>query len=96
MTANLFGNYDEAMLRRIARHIEFRLPDVAMREALLRLHLPNAERVPENMRGIATAAHGMSVATCSTDAPWADPPGAGQQARPRGPRQRNPQPELTP
>jgi len=60
MTTNLFGNYDEAMLRRIARHIEFRLPDTAMREALLRLHLPNAERVPENMRGIASAAHGLS------------------------------------
>jgi SpoVK/Ycf46/Vps4 family AAA+-type ATPase len=47
MTTNLFSNYDEAMLRRIARHIEFRLPDTAMREQILRLHLPNAERVPQ-------------------------------------------------
>ncbi|MFZ4484897.1 MAG: AAA family ATPase, partial [Chthoniobacterales bacterium] len=60
MTTNLFGNYDEAMLRRIARHIEFRLPDTAMREALLRLHLPNPERVPQSLRGIAAAAHGLS------------------------------------
>ena len=60
MTTNLFGNYDEAMLRRIARHIEFRLPDTAMREQILRLHLPNAERVPQILRGIAMAAHGLS------------------------------------
>jgi SpoVK/Ycf46/Vps4 family AAA+-type ATPase len=60
MTTNLFGNYDEAMLRRIARHIEFRLPDTAMREQLLRLHLPNPERVPQSLRGIAMAAHGLS------------------------------------
>jgi SpoVK/Ycf46/Vps4 family AAA+-type ATPase len=60
MTTNLFGNYDEAMLRRIARHIEFRLPDTAMREQILRLHLPNPERVPETLRGIAMAAHGLS------------------------------------
>ena len=60
MTTNLFGNYDEAMLRRIARHIEFRLPDTAMREQLLRLHLPNAERVPQSLRGVAVAAHGLS------------------------------------
>ena len=60
MTTNLFGNYDEAMLRRIARHIEFRLPDTAMREQILRLHLPNAERVPQTLRGIAMAANGLS------------------------------------
>ena len=60
MTTNLFGNYDEAMLRRIARHVEFRLPDAGMRESILRLHLPNPERVPQSLRGIAVAAHGLS------------------------------------
>ena len=60
MTTNLFGNYDEAMLRRIARHIEFRLPDTAMREQILQLHLPNADRVPQTLRGIAMAADGLS------------------------------------
>ena len=60
MTTNLFGNYDEAMLRRIARHVEFRLPDAAMREQILRLHLPNPERVPQSLRGAAVAAHGLS------------------------------------
>ena len=43
MTTNLFGNYDEAILRRIARHIEFALPNVEMRERLFRAHLPNPE-----------------------------------------------------
>ena len=60
MTTNLFGNYDEAMLRRIARHVEFRLPDTDMREKLLRLHLPNPGRVPQSLRGVAVAAHGLS------------------------------------
>ena len=41
MTTNLFGNYDDALLRRVQRHIEFRLPDASMRRELLALHLPN-------------------------------------------------------
>jgi len=60
MTTNLFGNYDEAMLRRIARHVGFKLPDTGMREKILRQHLPNPERVPENLRGVAIAAEGLS------------------------------------
>jgi hypothetical protein len=31
-----------------------------MREQILRLHLPNPDRVPETLRGIAMAAHGLS------------------------------------
>ena len=34
MTTNLFGNYDPALLRRIARHIEFKLPNRSMATSL--------------------------------------------------------------
>jgi ATP-dependent 26S proteasome regulatory subunit len=60
MTTNLFGNYDEAILRRIARHIEFALPSVDMRERLFRAHLPNPERVPANLRQAAVKSRGFS------------------------------------
>ena len=60
MTTNLFGNYDEAILRRIARHIEFALPNVEMRERLFRDHLPNAELVPSDLRQAAIKARGFS------------------------------------
>jgi ATP-dependent 26S proteasome regulatory subunit len=60
MTTNLFGNYDEAILRRIARHIEFALPNVEMRERLFRAHLPNAELVPSDLQQAAIKARGFS------------------------------------
>ena len=60
MTTNLFGNYDEAILRRIARHIEFALPNVEMRERLFRAHLPNADLVPSDLRQAAIKARGFS------------------------------------
>ena len=60
MTTNLFGNYVEAILRRIARHIEFALPNVEMRERLFRAHLPNAELVPSDLRQAAIKARGFS------------------------------------
>ena len=60
MTTNLFGNYDEAILRRIARHIEFALPNVEMRERLFRAHLPNPELVPSDLRQAAIKARGFS------------------------------------
>ena len=60
MTTNLFGTYDEAILRRIARHIEFALPNVEMRERLFRAHLPNAELVPFDLRQAAIKARGFS------------------------------------
>lgn len=37
---NFFGNYDEAMLRRIAQHVEFKLPDVDMRRQIFERHIP--------------------------------------------------------
>ncbi len=60
VTTNLFGNYDAALLRRISRHIEFRLPDLAMRQRLFELHLPNAQRVFADLREIAGATKGFS------------------------------------
>jgi ATP-dependent 26S proteasome regulatory subunit len=60
MTTNLFGNYDDALLRRVQRHIEFRLPDASMRRDLLALHLPNPERVKANLRNLAKQSRGLS------------------------------------
>jgi ATP-dependent 26S proteasome regulatory subunit len=60
MTTNLFGNYDDALLRRVQRHIEFRLPDASMRRELLALHLPNPERVKANLRSLAEQSRGLS------------------------------------
>jgi AAA+ superfamily predicted ATPase len=37
---NLFSNYDEALLRRIAQHIEFKLPTSEMREVIFNRHIP--------------------------------------------------------
>jgi SpoVK/Ycf46/Vps4 family AAA+-type ATPase len=47
MTTNFFNNYDEAMLRRINKHVEFKLPDKKMRENLYLLHMPNMDRVKD-------------------------------------------------
>lgn len=47
MTTNLFGNYDPALLRRIARHIKFSLPNRVMRKRLFETHLPTLLTHPE-------------------------------------------------
>jgi len=60
MTTNLFGNYDEAILRRIARHVEFALPSASMRERIFRSHLPNIGRVSADLRNVAMASRGLS------------------------------------
>lgn len=39
MTTNLFGNYDVALLRRVQRHIQFRLPNLFMRRERFALHI---------------------------------------------------------
>jgi AAA+ superfamily predicted ATPase len=39
-STNFFGNYDEALLRRISRHIHFELPNAEMRKKLVVQHLP--------------------------------------------------------
>src|SRR5438067_5849960 len=60
VTTNLFRNYDPALLRRISRHIKFRLPDKAMRHRLFELHLPNRERVFADLNILAGEAKGLS------------------------------------
>ena len=60
MTTNLFGNYDEAILRRIARHVEFALPNASMREKIFRSHLPSIARVSADLRNVAMVARGLS------------------------------------
>lgn len=60
MTTNLFQNYDAAILRRIARHIEFKLPNHAMRRRIFELHLPSRRRVDADMMAVAAAAKGLS------------------------------------
>jgi len=60
MTTNLFKNYDPALLRRIQRHIKFRLPDETMRRELLALHLPNHGRVEANFADLARFSRGLS------------------------------------
>lgn len=47
MTTNFFGNYDQAILRRVAQHVHFELPDQKMRRKILVNHCPNMERARE-------------------------------------------------
>ncbi len=60
VTTNLFENYDSALLRRIQRHIKFRLPDASMRRELFALHLPNPDRVKADYAVIAELSKGLS------------------------------------
>lgn len=60
VTTNLFENYDPALLRRIARHIKFRLPNASMRRELFALHLPNPERVRADYAVLAELSKGLS------------------------------------
>jgi ATP-dependent 26S proteasome regulatory subunit len=60
VTTNLFENYDPALLRRIQRHIHFRLPNVSMRRELFTLHLPNPERVTADYAVLAALSQGLS------------------------------------
>ena len=41
---NFFQNYDEALLRRIAEHVKFELPNTEMRKNILELKIPKAAR----------------------------------------------------
>jgi SpoVK/Ycf46/Vps4 family AAA+-type ATPase len=60
VTTNLFENYDPALLRRIQRHIKFRLPDDSMRRELFALHLPNPDRVQADYAVLAELSRGLS------------------------------------
>jgi ATP-dependent 26S proteasome regulatory subunit len=60
VTTNLFENYDPALLRRIQRHIQFRLPDASMRRELFVLHLPKPDRVKADYAVLAEQSRGLS------------------------------------
>jgi SpoVK/Ycf46/Vps4 family AAA+-type ATPase len=60
VTTNLFENYDPALLRRIQRHIHFRLPNASMRRELFALHLPNPDRVEADYAVLAGLSRGLS------------------------------------
>jgi SpoVK/Ycf46/Vps4 family AAA+-type ATPase len=60
VTTNLFENYDPAVLRRIQRHIHFRLPNASMRRELFAHHLPNPERVQADYAVLAGLSRGLS------------------------------------
>jgi SpoVK/Ycf46/Vps4 family AAA+-type ATPase len=60
VTTNLFENYDPALLRRIQRHIHFRLPNASMRRELFAHHLPNPDRVTADYAVLAGLSRGLS------------------------------------
>jgi ATP-dependent 26S proteasome regulatory subunit len=60
VTTNLFKNYDPALLRRIQRHIKFRMPCASMRRELFALHLPNPDRVTADYAVLAGLSRGLS------------------------------------
>ena len=53
--------FDGLLLRRVQRHIEFRLPDASMRRELLAIHLPNPERVKANLRFASGFLHCVTI-----------------------------------
>ena len=60
VTTNLFENYDPALLRRIQRHIKFRVPDASMRRELFALHLPNPDRVKADYAVLSELSRSLS------------------------------------
>ena len=60
VTTNLFENYDPALLRRIQRHIKFRIPDASMRRELFAHHLPNPDRVEADYAVLSELSRGLS------------------------------------
>ena len=60
VTTNLFENHDPALLRRIQRHIQFRIPDASMRRDLFALHLPNPVGVQADYAVLAELSRGLS------------------------------------
>ena len=55
MTTNLFGNYDPAFIRRIAKHVRFNLPNLQMRKQIFLKHIPDIARVDADLDLIAAA-----------------------------------------
>jgi SpoVK/Ycf46/Vps4 family AAA+-type ATPase len=60
-TTNKFENYDEALLRRIAAHVKFDLPNEEMREKLFKMHFPVLDRLQDvDFKKCATLAKDFS------------------------------------
>lgn len=62
VATNLFGNYDEAILRRIARHIKFDLPNTFQRHKIFERHIPIRSKVNSNvdLKSLAEMTAGFS------------------------------------
>jgi SpoVK/Ycf46/Vps4 family AAA+-type ATPase len=60
VTTNLLEKHDPALLRRIQRHIHFRLPNASMRRELFALHRVNPERVEADDAVLAGLSRGLS------------------------------------
>lgn len=60
MASNFFGNYDDALLRRIAQHVKFEVPNESMRERLLIQNFPKMERVVVDFKKVAKETKGFS------------------------------------
>jgi len=61
LTTNFFKNFDDAMVRRVAQHVQFKKPNRKMRVELFKSHIPNMDRVREiDWDRLATRALGLS------------------------------------
>ncbi|MCE0849490.1 ATP-binding protein [Pseudomonas asiatica] len=59
---NFISNYDPAFMRRIAKHIHFKLPDHDDRVALFKRYIPSALQESLDLEAYAQAAQGLSAA----------------------------------
>lgn len=57
---NLFGNYDPALLRRIARHVKFDLPASKERTELFRQYLPRTNTLGIQLKEVVEQSRGLS------------------------------------
>jgi SpoVK/Ycf46/Vps4 family AAA+-type ATPase len=60
MATNFFQNYDEAILRRIAQHVKFELPNQEMRVKILEAHFPVMDRVTADFTVVSKNIQGFS------------------------------------
>jgi SpoVK/Ycf46/Vps4 family AAA+-type ATPase len=62
LTTNLFANYDDALIRRIAQHVAFNLPSLELRAQLIESHIPKEVKLADNVKltDIAKIAQGFS------------------------------------
>jgi SpoVK/Ycf46/Vps4 family AAA+-type ATPase len=60
MTTNLFQNYDDALLRRIAEHVRFDMPDMNMRECIIRQLFAKTVKIHVDYKNLAKITEGFS------------------------------------